>query len=127
VCEPGKTIKLCTCEGLELDPQASWKLVKAGDFEELHSVGLFLAPSEIATSWSLVREKLLSDLNAGNCFDVDFKPGDGDWLSISLEDWQFDFQFTAPTIQMGHWKVRGSGCHMHATKPTTHAGKVKLS
>ncbi len=125
MCEPGKTIKLCTCEGLEINPQASWKVIQTGDFKELHFVGSFMAPSDMATRWGLVQEKLLSDLNACNCFDVEYEPQDGDWLSISLEDWQFDFNFTSRAGQVSCWTL--SGDDMSATNSAIHIGNVKFS
>mgnify|MGYP000125949992 CR=1 FL=1 len=99
MCKPDKNLKLCTCGDpdkiKQLEDRIWWKL-SCGDIP-------FISVGEVKTTYHqepLSEELILKQLNSANRFDFDYKPKEGDTLTINWEGKHFNFLY-----ERGRWVV----------------------
>ena len=92
MCKPGKHLKLCTCAADEIDEQRCWRLYRVDPDPENFIEGELVPPDWTELSMYL-EEKFLEDLNIKNVFDFEYEPKDGDVIEITLDDYQFAYEY----------------------------------
>ena len=92
MCKPGKHIKLCTCAADEVDEQRCWSLYRVDPNPDEFVLGTLVAP-ELTELRMYLEEKFLEDLNTENVFDFEYKPKNGDVIEITLDEYQFAYEY----------------------------------
>jgi hypothetical protein len=84
MCKQNERLTLCTCEDeSEPDrPVLKWKLYKATG--PRYQMGRAVPPPD-TLGQGFTADRVLKDLNSGNCFDFDYVPVDGDSLTIGRD------------------------------------------
>ena len=120
MCEQGPTIRLCSCDSKEINPDYMWEL-----FSERRIIGKFIFPEPsigdllikflflsilpiyfLAIAFGKVTfitpqaKKILDQLNNGSVFDFEYVPLDGDVLMISLKKKKYAFKYST---YRGEW------------------------
>lgn len=84
MCSPSRHIKFCTCSP-DLDPdEADWTLYRPNRKAIVFGVIMREWPDseDIARQKHAYNHRILDDLNNQNCFDFEYEPEEGDYLSI---------------------------------------------
>lgn len=92
MCNPVNHIKLCTCDSVEEKRNKTWHLVTGSTYMSV--VGSFLHPSDQPVEFNLgnyLEAKIESDLNNYDVFDFEYKPIEGDTLTIWLNNREYHF------------------------------------
>lgn len=114
MCEQGSTIRLCSCDSKELNPNCMWEL-----YSENRIVGNFIIPEGsfggilitliilpflplyfIFRAFRKVNiitpraKEILDQLNKGAVFDFEYVPRDGDVLIIKIKRRKYSFKYS---------------------------------
>ena len=92
MCKPGKHIKLCTCAADEIDEKRCWRLYRVDPNPSDFIEGM-IVPPELTELSMYLEEKFLEGLNTENVFDFEYEPKDGDVIEITLDDYQFAYEY----------------------------------
>ena len=92
MCKPGKHLKLCTCAADQVDKERCWRLFRVDPGPRDVIEGM-IVPPELTELSMYLEGKFLEDLNKENVFDFEYEPKDGDVIEITLDDYQFAYEY----------------------------------
>ncbi len=123
MCNTSDVYKLCTCEGDLNKADTIWTLTRFVGLSELEIMGSIMPPSDVFDN-GISSDKLLAQMNSGNCFDFDYIPSEKDSLHVSSQ--KSGYEYFKLIFKDGKWQ-KGGNPHFTSILETISQGKIDKS